>query len=249
MQVTYPSHHTWLMDISSGIDTNFSGRVAKKIQSTLPLLTSNNITYSIEPLTEDFFTEFTPLYEKQIGGKQNALLHDIKDKTLHNKKNTFLYYAITLREQGIFMGGAIFSVRNDRVSYAYRTYINEWQIATKLKAGPALIGEYAVAAFACEHGLNFVVHGKDRNPYGLNASIGLATFKMSVGCVPSVANACEIKIIETDTITEDCLILVQPETGSIITKAYLIVDPKNEATYLRATKYPELLTVEVMYRT
>lgn len=236
------------MDISSGIDTNFSGRVAKKIHLTLPLLNAHDITYSIQELDESFFVNFTPLYEKQIGNKKNALLQSIYKNTLGKNDTTIPYYSIAMYEGGHFMGGAIFSKRKDRISYAYRMYINEWISAIKLQAGPALIGEYAVAAFACEQGLCFVSHGKDRNPYGLNASIGLATFKMSVGCIPSVGGTYEIKNIETNTIKEDCLILEQPHVGSTITKAYLVVSPENEEKYLRATKYPQLLSVEVLYR-
>jgi hypothetical protein len=247
MQITYPSHHRWLMDITSGLATSFEGRVGKKILSTLPLLSEANIHYHIEPLTENFFVKFLPLYTSQIQSKSNALIHDIVEKTLHNTKSAFPYYSLSITEGGTFIGGAIFSVRKDRVSYAYRTFIKEWQQA-KLKAGPALIGEYAVAEFSCKRGLSYISHGKDRNPYGLNANIGLATFKLSVGCRPSISSEFEIKTLCTAALTEDCFILAMPEEGTIINKAYLVTLPQNEEHYLRATKYPDQLTVEVVYR-
>ena len=235
------------MDISSGLDDCFPGRVGKKILSTLPLLPTANIQYHIEPLTEAFFLKFLPLYTGQIQTKPNALIHNIVDKTLHNTKSNFPYYCLSISENGTFMGGAIFSVRKDRVSYAYRTFIKEWQHA-KLKAGPALIGEYAVAEFSNNRGLTYISHGKDRNPYGLNANIGLATFKLSVGCYPSVSGEFEINTLDTELLTEDCFILALPEVGKKITKAYLVTLPGNEEHYLRATKYPDQLSVEVLYR-
>ena len=247
MQITYPSHHCWLVDISSGLDSCFSGRVAKKINSTLPLLAQANITYKIEPLHETFFDDFSPLYTDHIGAKKNALIHNIKEKTLYNETGKFPYYCLTLRERGLFLGGVIFSLRSDRVSYAYRSFINEWQEA-KLKAGPALISEYAVAQFACEKGLQFISHGKDRNPYGLNAAIGLATFKMSVGCLPTIGGKFEVKTLDTSNLTQDCLILEQPKSGSSITKAYLVTLPETEDKYLRSTKYPDQLEVQVIHR-
>lgn len=247
MQITYPSHHRWLMDISSGLDDCFQGRVGKKILSTLPLLPAANIHCRIEPLTEAFFVAFLPLYTGQIQSKANALIHDIVEKTLHNTKSKFPYYCLSIIEGDTFIGGAIFSVRKDKVSYAYRTFIKEWQHA-KLKAGPALIGEYAVAEFSCAQGLTYISHGKDRNPYGLNASIGLATFKLSVGCRPSVRGDYEIFTLKTDTLKEDCLILVMPNKGTAITKAYLVTLRENESKYIRAKKYPNLLEVEVVYR-
>lgn len=235
------------MDISSGLEASFEGRVGKKILATLPQLQEAHIRYHIEPLHEDFFTKFLPLYSGHIQTKRNALIHNIKDKTLYNSISTSPYYCLSITEGDTFIGGAIFSVRKDRVSYAYRTFIKEWQHA-KLKAGPALIGEYAVAEFSCARGLRYISHGKDRNPYGLNANIGLATFKLSVGCYPSVSGEYEVKTLKTSDLTEDCFILAMPEVGNKITNAYLVTRPENEEHYLRATKYPEQLAVEVVYR-
>jgi hypothetical protein len=247
MQVTYPSHHSWLKDITSGLAIDFSGRTAKKIHATLPLLADFCVTYTIEPLRESFLSDFMPLYTSEISSKENALVQDIPGKTLYNTTATAPYFCLSLRENGVFIGGTIFSVRSDRISYAYRTFQNSW-VTAPFKASPALIGEYAVAQFACDLKLPFLSHGKDRNPYGLNANIGLATFKLSVGCWPSVSKGCEIKTIDTDTLTKDCLILELPPEGAKITKAYLVTSRATEAKHIQATKYPDLLQVEVLYR-
>jgi hypothetical protein len=247
MQIKYPSHHQWLKDISSGFEIDFSGSVAQQIHSPLPNLADFGVDYTIESLSAAFLSDFMPMYEAEIGAKQNALLHDVPGKTLYNKEAKFPYFCLSLRENGVFIGGAIFSVRPDRLAFAYRAFNNHWTKA-KLRAGPALIGEYAVAQQASELGCTYLSHGKDRNPYGPNANIGLATFKLSVGCRPLVRGEYEISTIDTDTLKEDCLILEMPKAGTQITKAYLITSPLTEEKYIRATKYPNLLQVEVIYR-
>ena len=247
MQVTYPSHHQWLKNISAGPEIDFSGSVAQKIHAALPHLNKHGVTYSIKPLSEDFLKDFMPMYRTEIGTKPNALMQDVPEKTLYNKEAKYPYFCFSLEESGVFVGGAIFSVRPDRVAFAYRVFNNSWTTA-KLRASPALIGEYAVAQYACSLGCIYLSHGKDRNPYGLNANIGLATFKLSVGCRPSALGEFEVLTMDTDTLTEDCLILELPKEGSKIEKAYLVTSHETEDNYLRATKYPNLLQVEVLYR-
>jgi hypothetical protein len=247
MQLTYPSHHSWTKDISAGIEIDFSGRAAKKIHHSLPRLEEAGVTYRIEPLTEHFFNDFLPLYTNQIGAKDNALLHDVVEKTLHNKSHDFPYYSFSLWEHGEFIGGTIFSLRTDKVSYAFRVFVTDWN-QSNLKASPALIGEYVIAEFATKEGKKFLSHGKDRNPYGINAAIGLATFKLSVGCKATVATGSETRTIDTTTIDTDCLILEQPTEGDVITNARLVTSRDTYEKYIQVTKYPNLLSVEVLFR-
>lgn len=246
MQVSFPSHHSWLKDISAGIEIDFSGRAAKKIHASLPLLEASQIEHRIEPLTEAFFDDFMPLYLGYIGNKQNALLHDVKANTLY-KDSRFPYFSFSLYESGEFIGGTIFSVRADRISYAYRTFKSDW-INARIKASPAMIGEYVVAEYASTHGKQFLSHGKDRNPYGINAGIGLAAFKLSVGCRASVSKGAELRTLDTESLTEDCLILELPNEGTAITKAYLVTTPETLEKHIQVTKYPDLLAVEVLFR-
>jgi hypothetical protein len=249
MQITYPSHHRWMKDISAGANTGFSGRVVKFIEKSLPLLEQNRIIAKIEPLREEFFDDFTPMYTEKIGQKNNAIVFDVKATTLEKVGVDFPYFGYSIHEDGKYVGGTIFSLRKDRVSYAYRTFEKKWFNAD-LPASPALIGEYMIAEFARDKGVDLLSHGKDRNPYGLNSAIGLAIFKLSVGCYPSnvTEGSYEIRTIETGEISEDCLILEQPKRGTNITKAYLVTTKANEYKYLQATKYPNQLAVEILYR-
>lgn len=249
MQINYPSHHQWLKDISAGFEIDFSGSVAEKIRTTIPRLEAAGVSYTIEPLTAEFLCDFMPMYEAEISAKPNAQVHDVPGNTLYNPEAKFPYFCFSLKENGVFVGGSIFSVRSDCVAFAYRAFSSGW-ITTTLRASPSLIGEYGVAQYASAQGKKYLSHGKDRNPYGLNASIGLATFKLSVGCSPSVRDGSyEVHTIDTDTLDTDCLILELPKEGSSIIKAYLVTLPKTEINYIRVTKYPKLLEVTVIHRT
>ncbi len=247
MQVTYPSHHRWQRSVLSDPLEHLSHRTAGKIRTAIALLPTNNISYTIEPLTEKFLDIFLPLYTTTIEQKDNAIVHDVAENTLGVGASRFPYYALSLHERETFLGGTIFSLRPDRISFAYRIFLPKWQHAD-IKISPAYIGEYAAAVFAHEHAVPFISHGRDRNPYGLNADIGLATFKLSAGCKAYVPTDCEIKTINTTEIKEDCLILEKPKDGTAITKAYLVTSKETEQKYLQVTKYPNQLAVEVLYR-
>ncbi len=247
MQITYPSHHSWKRAVSDDPLELFSPRTKNKILAAVSNLEAEGVSYSIEPLKESFFETFIPLYTSKIGQKDNAIVHDVVKNTLGKGASSFPYYSLSLFEKNEFIGGTIFSVRRDRISFAYRIFLPKWN-SVNLKISPAYIGEYAAAMFAHEHKLPFISHGRDRNPYGLNADIGLATFKLSAGCRAYVPSDCEVKTIDTTTITQDCLILGKPLEGVAIEKAYLVVSRETEDKYLQVTKYPDQLTVEVLYR-
>lgn len=247
MQVTYASHHRWQRTTTTDPLSSFSARTAGKIRTALAHLEAANIHYEIAPLTQSFLDLFIPLYTEHIEKKDNAIVHDVLQKTLGNTASNHPYFAFSLYEGGTFIGGTIFSLRPDRISFAYRIFQPRWNHAD-IKITPAYIGEYATAVFAQEHNLPFISHGRDRNPYGLNAAIGLATFKLSAGCHASVESNPVIHTVDTETIDTDALILALPTSGIRITNAYLVTTKANAEKHLQVTKYPDLLEVEVLYR-
>jgi hypothetical protein len=247
MQVTFPSHHRWQRSVSSDPLEHFSPRTSGKIKTAISKLASEHITHEIKPLDEGFFELFLPLHLAHLDKKDNVIVHDVVKNTLRNTGSNHPYYSLSLFEQGEFIGGTIFSIRTDRISFAYRVFLPSWKHAP-LKISPAYIGEYLTAQFAHERNLPFISHGQDRNPYGLNADIGLATFKLSAGCSAFAASKAEVNTIETADIQQDCLILEQPIDGKVIKKAYLVTSRETEHKYLQVTKYPNQLLVKVLYR-
>ncbi len=248
MKISYPSHVRWFREVASDPLQYLGGSNGKKIQSSITQMDDMGVYWLLAPLTDVFFEKFTPLYEKIIGEKQNGVSHDVYNKTLGKDFIEFPYYGLSLFDSGTYVGGTIFSVREDRVAYAFRAYERNWPKA-KLKAGPALIAEFAVAEFAAQRKLKYISHGRDRNPYGLNSAIGLAIFKLSVGCKPLVTEDCTLETLETSELTVDTLVLITPPAGEdFINQALLVTTKANESLYEQVTKYPEQLQVEVIFR-
>lgn len=248
MHIVYPSHHRWFRKNAEDPLQYFTGKNLKKLTHTLADEQLQSITWQIAPLSDDFFTDFTPLYNETIGTKENGIVHDVYQKTLGKDFIEFPYYGLSVYENGVYIGGTIFSLREDRIAYAYRAYKRDWNEIT-LKTNPAILAEYYVAQFASEKHIKYISHGRDRNPYGLNSAIGLATFKLSVGCSPLLTENFDTLELDTNTIEQDALILEMPEKGQLyITKAYLVTTKENEQKYIQVTKYPEQLAVEIVYR-
>lgn len=152
-----------------------------------------------------------------------------------------------LHDQGAYVGGTIFSLTEKSISVAYRSHETKWPHAALL-ASPALCAEYLLMQHALELGKIRISHGKDRNPYGMNASIGLAIWKLAIGCLPVKSNDAEMKTLDTETVAEDMLVLVYPGEARRIREAYLLTTPETEQRWLQATKYPERLKVATIYR-
>lgn len=248
MHILYPSEHNWiepiLKDPASGLGKNNQAR----LRSSLLKIHETSITYSVEPLTQEILAWFTPLYTEQIGQKSNPKIHDLYASTI-GKETTYTYYALILKEAGVPIGATIFSKRTHVLSVAYRIYPRSWTQNT-IQASPSLYTEYVINRYAFECGYKKLSHGKDRNPYGINANIGLALFKLSVGCLAYLPKAgFEIKELNLDDVTEDILVFENPTEGERrITKGYLCVNKHSLQTYETVTKYPKQILIEVVLR-
>lgn len=250
MIITYSPHHRWLKPTTKEPETLYGPKNIRRIRSTLSRIHEYAISHDIRPLDQDFLSWFVPMYETTIGGKQNAVVHDIFSTTLGNKESLSEYWCLSLYENGLPIGGTIIGIRSDRLMVVYRVYNQKWSSGS-LQANPSLYTEYLVSSYAYSLGKSFISHGKDRNPYGLNANIGLATFKLSVGCKAYVTNDngdYAPLTLDTDTLETDVLILHFPETGDAISKATLVTTKVALEKYAQLLHYPHLLEVEVIYR-
>lgn len=246
MIITYPSHHRWIKQVPENPLESFSHKQQLKIEDTLSRLETLRVQSEVALLNETFLEHFVPLYESRLSTMNNPALSDIRSKTLNIKERS--YFSLSLWESDIFLGGTIFRIVGNELRIAYRIYAHDWHTAP-LHASPSMVTEYLITKYAHEHNVPIISHGKDRNPYGLNASIGLASYKLSVGCRPLLVKDASIHTINTDELTEDALILEYPgNTDLPITHAHLITLRENEFRYAQATKYPNQLTVTTHYR-
>ena len=250
MEITYASAHRWRKDV---VETplNFFGKSEQiKLKGVLEKLQENKVRFQIEPLDEYFFDWWLTLYNERVRSKDNPQIFNVKEKTLGNADKTKQYFSLTLLEAGEKLGGVIFSLKESTLFFAYRTFKYDWKEA-RLRASPSLLAEYLLALHAKEAGMKNISHGKDKNPYGLNSGIGLASFKLSVGCFPQLVDIYEVKTLDTDQLTVDTFVLECPKELSAnadITKAFLVADDAGIEKWRSLQKYPERLKVEIINR-
>lgn len=248
MKIRYASAHKWWKPVTADPLELFGKNMREKIRSTCRKIDTFDIRAETKELDEEFLSWFIPLYETRIKEKENPVVFDIRKKTLDREEKNYSYYSMALYENGEPIGGTIFSARNERFSVAYRTYAHNWKYAA-LPANPSQYTEYLISKLASEMGKQTIIHGKDRNPYGIHSSIGLAAFKLSAGCRPRKSKVFEIKAIDTETISRDAFILEYPgDSTDDITHAYLVTSRETEAKWSHVGKYPERLSVDVIYR-
>lgn len=219
-----------------------------RLRSTLNKIEETSISYAVTSLTAEIIDWFTPLYQATIGQKQNGKVFDIYGSTL-GKQSSVPYFALILYEGDTAIGATIFSERKTILSIAYRIYPHRWQ-HHKLQANPSLYTEYVIRQHACGQGYHQLTHGKDRNPYGPNSNIGLALFKLSVGChvfLPSTAH--EVHTGTLEDFTEDILVFLQPKEGDTrITKGILYASTEGLEKYDSITKYPDSVNIQTIPR-
>ncbi len=244
MIITIPEKVRWVKNVPTDPLESYSSKKRKRLRQ-LREQYSDIIQTSIEPLTAELLTWFEPLYKKTISEKNNAQLFDISAKTI-DSNNGKKYLALVISENGERIGASIFSQLPDRINVAFRIFPQSWS-SFRSDASPTLYSDWVLSEYALKQSITTMSHGKDRNPYGPNADIGLALFKLSVSCKPSIPNDCGSTEFDVDHIIENTLLLLQPSAGtSRITKSILVCDVNSAKKYEPLSKYPELMEVEII---
>lgn len=247
MEVRYATHHKWTRPLTLDGMGLLGKSNTHRLRSTLIQIENSTVTYEFSPLTNETLEWFEPLYVKTISAKENPKLFDIKTTTI-GKESKYPYYSLTIFESGKPIGATIFSERNTILSIAYRIYPNEWN-ENGLQAKPSLYAEYLINQYGFNGNFKILSHGRDRNPYGVNSNIGLAIFKLSIGCSAQLTTTEQTcNILNLDEVDQDILVLKYPTDRRRITNGILYVLEENLSKYLQVTKYPEQLTVEIVNR-
>jgi len=249
-QLTYPSKITWLEIVTERADSELGKNHRARIRSFLSKLSNTTITHTVTPLTPKEVDWFTPLYNTKISQKGNPKINNIYETTL-GRSGPRDYFILMLYESNIPIGATIFSERKDRLSIAYRIYPNDWVMqSVPLQANPALYGEYLINAYAWQRGYKLISHGLDRNPYGPNAHVGLALFKLSIGCTPYITGSShEILSLDLNNTFEDVLVMEMPSgDNKKIQRATLYATKEMIDKFIPLTKYPDQLQVQVIER-
>lgn len=243
MKVNYANNHKWVKKIHPDIFPDFGKSSSKKIQKLLKLNERHPHTQcTFKPLDELFLDWFIPFYHEKINKKDNPNPHDVYATTLGKSDAKYTYYALTLSEEEIVLGGAIFTLREDRLSIVYRAFEDRWE-DEKLPGSPSLLAEYELTRYCLEHEKQVLVHGSDRNPYGINSGIGVATFKLSIGCQPELQKTYVVDTIDLGTVTQDVLVMELPEQGTKIVTAHLSTTHEQLHKYTQLLSYSQIIDI------
>ncbi len=247
MQITYASHHTWYKySLDDSLD-HYGKNDRKKLRKSLEQAENKGVEFEFCPLHESFLTWFIPMYRQTIGSKKNAHIYDVQQTLTKRPDRSFGYHTLTVRDNGKIVGGCIFNDFGWYYGIAYRVFDQHWPQAA-LPASPAFLAELKLDLHTKQQNRKMLSHGRDRNPYGLNSAIGLCIFKLAAGCKPRTALTHEVKSLETDDITEDCLILHRPLEGRSITEATLLCTTETESRYQQLHVYNDRLTIHTIIR-
>jgi hypothetical protein len=251
MEIKYAKFHRWYKPVIAEPAELFGAKIKKRVYSSLERISDTNIVrVDIKPLTQDYIDWFTPLYESMLQTKDKAVVHDIYQSTLGNQESESEYWSLTLYENDLKVGGTIFGVRDEKIMTAFKTYNYSWNELT-LQAGPTILAEYYLCKHAFDVDKKQISHGKDRNPYGINAAIGLATFKLSLGYQANILETSDdytCTTLETNTIDEDSLIFHYPMQDQEITEATLITAKDSQSKYAQLLSYTDKMKIHTVIR-
>jgi hypothetical protein len=245
MYISFPSHHTWFKFVAAEPLSQFGKNAAAQLRSSISSYEDHNIEVEVTDIDPSFLSWFVPLYVERMAKKEHPAIFDIRAH-IEKGQSRFPYKAMILKEDDVPLGAMIFTLRTNKVSIAFRTFSPLWNEA-KLAASPSLFMEYQICLYAQKMGKRVVTHGKDSNPYGPHLNIGLAMFKLASGFKVRTSGTFEVEKLDTQSISENTLVLALPEgTSRRIKTGYLLVRKEDVGKYAQLTKYPLLLSIETI---
>lgn len=244
MLITYPHHIRWKLFLDTHIDPYdfFIGSMKKRVKKTVEKLQQQNVyEFRHEIVTKEYIERFLPIYQELISSKENPLVFDIASSIVLSDDAKYKYESVSLYQNDIFVGGVIYSNREDSFFVGYKAFPRTFDFSAQ--STPTKVAEYYLIQKAQQEKKEYMSHGKDRNRYGLYSSIGLAQFKMSIGCLPYVEEKTEIykNVSFESSVNTDVLVFLGDTINERITQAILF-SSQDETTAKKA--YPELWRVD-----
>lgn len=244
MILTIPDKVSWRKDITSDSLSHYNKNIAKRILKTYTNSNRDGISFVIEPITRELLDWFVPVYTERIAQKNSPLVIDLYAKTLEKARKSFSMLIIS--ENNTRVGGVIFSETDTDVNIAYKIFDDSW-ITSKLPASPSLYADYLLTKHGYQTNKKVISHGKDRNGYGKTSSIGLATFKISLGYKPYVPKKFILEEINTLDIRCDSLYFIT-QTGSTELTGKLFTTAETKEQWARLDSYQEIVSIDWIIR-
>lgn len=241
---TYPEKIKYEIHIKAGVTDPielFPQHIQKKVLKSIPRLLEPQYYFKVERVTKELLEKFIPIYTELIEAKERPKVHDIKKNILVSPRHNYPYYILSLYQAEQFLGGMLFSAREESLVAAYKAYPH--QLDVKLKTGVSMIADYFYFEYALKLGKSVICNGRDRNIYGPELSIGLANYKISAGYTPYVTSDRNTVIYDHFdwNETNDVLIMLGNDYNQKVDRAILLLSSERE---IFQAKYPEIFKAE-----
>lgn len=239
---THASHHKWIRDITSQNDplVQFGTKTRNKIRKAKKLLEQSDYIFTIADLTQAFLDNFLTIYDSFIDSINGT--HFNVRGYLENNPYQKVYKSLALQKHNKLKGAVIFGLADNTLSIAYRVFPHNL-LDIKLPISTSYVADSLITEFALGQKITTLYHGRDRNPYGIYSSPGLANYKLHSGFTPSLETLTKYETrsnIQWNGIT-DVYALGLPTSGTVITHAlFLSTKPEEELK----SKYPSLFSPE-----
>ncbi|MDP1991728.1 MAG: hypothetical protein Q8K00_11955 [Syntrophales bacterium] len=220
--VLAPEWIRWLMptpttpkEWANSLQSSHHRNVLKSRLKTIQIQ-DDEIRIEIKPLTlDDYRIWHERLYLPIIGGKTGAVLFWPNAEALSKKLKVtpsgdvvnFLRIFIYHRN-GSLVGGSLWSVYQSQRSLTVRAAAFEQKALAKYKLSIRVMEESIIYANA--HQLRWTSHGSDPNFYGVDVTIGLQSYKASIGMNPIL---CKIGSFQLVKILDENLSQIRSANG------------------------------------
>ena len=253
--MTYSVHTkvNWQIELSDNWQNKFYPSLVRKLNKSESFF-DELFEIKFTPLNNINETEsFFKLYDKEIVSrgnyifKQNEQRDSLEQKLLNNKK--YFMANIIKKDTGKYGGGIIFSIVEDRVSFALRVFNKEIRSSFRALTTLDFWAEKKMYDYATSSHLNFISHGTDSYPN--KGRIGLVLFKLKVGSKPKISKKEHtiIELSETEAIEYDVptFFWTLPDQNNFFQEAHLFYKEGeiNESIFSELIKVMEWTNIKL----
>ncbi len=242
INLTHPEKVAYRMTIDQGLSPleHIAPRYRKRIEKDLPKFLGSGYEIKDVPLSENILEKFVPLYNSLIENKTGQIPADIRSMISSHSSQGRVYRVLCLFNSGEFIGGQIYSIRDDLLVAAYRVLPHKSVVTMRANLTMMIDLEFIKAAHNL--GLPEISIGRDENNYGKRLSIGLLNYKLGIGFraivtgTPPVINSTMELIPDTDQALIGC-----DQSGANTTAIHLFL--KTDLNEFK-NKYPEIFNYD-----
>ncbi len=235
MEIVFPRYLSWRVPITQRDPSyRFGKQTRTRIAKSTEILMSAGYSFIFEEITESYLEKFIPLYESFITSKERGTVFPVRDRVNEGTENGKSFIALSLYKHTLYLGGLILSHDQEGTQPLSVNYkVLPHTLEEKIPISVSFVAESYLHTYAFEHGFSLITHGIDRNIYGYHSNIGLAAFKLQIGCnpwIPSVrASTGEPnQILEVLPVFEEDMLLFLGSTYETFSTKAIIVSEKSE---------------------